>query len=196
MSKAISIEVLPALTPRGRLRRLATTDLAAFQAYRRDPDIGRFQGWSPQGDAEAGAFLAAMNAAPLFAPGAWSQIAIVDGADALIGDIGVCLARDAETAELGFTLAGAAQGRGLAREAVAAAIALVFRHTPATRILCVTDERNAPAQRLIARLSMTLERQSPALFRGQACTEFHYALARDRWAGDSDARANGDARDA
>jgi hypothetical protein len=39
------------------LRRLATADLAAFQAYRTDAALGRYQGWSPMTDAEARAFL-------------------------------------------------------------------------------------------------------------------------------------------
>jgi hypothetical protein len=48
----------PLLLPGGLLRRLRTSDLAAFQAYRSIPEIGRFQGWSPMSEAEAVAFLA------------------------------------------------------------------------------------------------------------------------------------------
>jgi hypothetical protein len=47
------------------LRRLRADDLAEFQAYRRDPELGRYQGWLPVSDEEALAFLREMNAAPL-----------------------------------------------------------------------------------------------------------------------------------
>ena len=43
------------------LRRLGVGDLAAFQAYRLDPELGRYQGWSPMSPAEATDFLSAMG---------------------------------------------------------------------------------------------------------------------------------------
>jgi len=72
------------------LRRLAVADLAAFQAYRRDPELGRYQGWSPMPDAEAAVFLSEMSRAPIFFPGSWSQLGITEPPDpSLIGDIGL-----------------------------------------------------------------------------------------------------------
>ena len=47
------------------LRRLHPDDLAAFQAYRTDPAVGRWQGWTAQSDAQALAFLTEMAAIPL-----------------------------------------------------------------------------------------------------------------------------------
>jgi hypothetical protein len=38
-------EPLPIATARTTLRRLSTDDVAAFQAYRTDPEVGRWQGW-------------------------------------------------------------------------------------------------------------------------------------------------------
>ena len=38
----------PRTTARLVLRRFAARDLAAFQAYRCDPAVGRYQGWSVQ----------------------------------------------------------------------------------------------------------------------------------------------------
>ena len=49
---------LPRAFSGGLLRRLRPSDLAAFQAYRSIPELGRFQGWSPMSEAEAAAFLA------------------------------------------------------------------------------------------------------------------------------------------
>jgi hypothetical protein len=43
-----------------RLRRFRDSDLAAFQAYRHDPEVGRWQGWTPGPDALALDFLRRM----------------------------------------------------------------------------------------------------------------------------------------
>ncbi len=50
----------------GRLRRLRTSDLANFQAYRALPELGRYQGWSAMSDDAAPRFLEEMQHAPLF----------------------------------------------------------------------------------------------------------------------------------
>src|SRR5207248_365924 len=100
------------------LRRLRTGDLAALQAYRNDPEVGRYQGWEPMTDAAAAAMIAAMAAAPCPTLGDWVQIAIADTAtDELLGDIGLHVSAAGAEAELGITLAPSAQGRGLAAEA-------------------------------------------------------------------------------
>jgi hypothetical protein len=44
---------LPLFTGIAVLRRLEVNDLAAFQAYRSDSKVGRFQGWSVMSDADA-----------------------------------------------------------------------------------------------------------------------------------------------
>jgi RimJ/RimL family protein N-acetyltransferase len=42
------------------LRRLSAEDLLLFQAYRSDPEVGRYQGWEPMDDAVA-AFTGAIG---------------------------------------------------------------------------------------------------------------------------------------
>lgn len=162
-----------------KLRRLHTSDLPAFQAYRADPEVGRWQGWTPRPDAEALAFLVEMAAAPLFAPGRWTQLAIADAAtDELLGDLGIHIAADAREAEFGFTLARAAQGRGLASAAVCAALTLVRAHTPVRRIHAQTDARNAACIRLLERLGARLVQRIATEFRSEPCIELRYELTR------------------
>lgn len=162
-----------------KLRRLAPTDLAAFQAYRGDPEVGRWQGWSSQPDAEALAFLNEMAAVPLFAPGEWTQLGIADEAnDALLGDVGVFISADGREAELGFSLARSAQGRGIASAAVRAAIALVLEQTAVERIHAQTDARNTACIRLLERLGAPRVQRIDTEFRGEPCVEFRYELAR------------------
>lgn len=161
------------------LRRLELNDLAAFQAYRSDPQVGRFQGWSVMSDKEATAFLSDMHACQLLRPGTWLQLGIAEPRSMrLLGDIGLRLAESQDEAEVGFTLAPHAQGRGIATAAVSAAIEFVFRNTPAERVIGITDARNIASIRLLARVGMQMLGSTPAVFRGESCTEYSYARYR------------------
>ncbi len=160
------------------LRRLRPADLADFQAYRGDPEVGRWQGWRPQADAQALAFLEEMAGGPLIQPGTWTQLGIADDLTGqLIGDLGVHVSADGREAEFGFSLARAAQGRGLASAAVRAAIALVFDQTAVQNIHAQTDARNAACIRLLERLGATRIATVATEFRGEPCTELRYLLA-------------------
>ena len=164
----------------GRIRRLRASDLAAFQAYRSLPALGRYQGWSPMPDAEARRFIEDMHQAPLFEPGCWVQLGIAElTADELIGDIGLYLSEDGVSGEVGFTLQPAYQGRGVATRAVGAALQLLFSLTRVTRVLGVTDERNAPSIRLLGRLGFGLVERRHVVFRDEPCTEWVHVLSRD-----------------
>jgi RimJ/RimL family protein N-acetyltransferase len=120
-----------------------------------------------------------MAVAPLFMPGAWVQLAIAEpGSLRLVGDIGLSLAEDGSHAELGFTLAKPAQGAGLATSAVQAAMALVFAHTSALRVIGVTDQRNARSIKLLERLDMHRTESREVSFKGERCTELVFVRAR------------------
>ena len=162
-----------------KLRRLEPQDLAAFQAYRNDPDVGRWQGWYPKSDDEALAFLNEMAAARPFRPGEWTQLGIADELTGqLLGDLGVYVHSNGIEAELGFTLARTAQGRGIASAAVREAIALVLDETPVTRLYAQTDARNTACVRLLERLGAPLIQRIDTEFRGEPCVELRYELAR------------------
>jgi aminoglycoside 6'-N-acetyltransferase len=170
---------LPRFAGKLALRRLAPEDLAAFQAYRQDPELGRYQGWSPLTDAEAQAFLAQMHTAGPLQPGVWFQLGIADGQSLqLIGDIGLLLSADGSSAEVGYTLARSAQGRGLATLAVREAVALVFECSAASQVLATTDARNRASMRLLERIGMHRVEDRNTLFRGEPCVEITYAIAK------------------
>lgn len=162
------------------LRRLSRGDLTEFQAYRHDPELGRYQGWSALSDPEAIDFLGEMNVTPLFGFGSWTQIGIADPhTQRLIGDIGVFLDEEGRGAEVGFTLARHAQGRGIATAAVREAIELLFALTRADRVLGITDARNSASIRLLERVGMRRIETTQAVFRGEPCVEHVYVLCRD-----------------
>ncbi len=171
--------LLPRHFPGGCLRRLRRSDLGAFQAYRRLPELGRYQGWSPMSEAEALAFLVEMEATPLFQSGQWVQLGIADPhTDALVGDIGLHLSGDRQTGEVGFTLAPSAQGRGIASTAVREALQLLFTSTPVSEVHGITDTRNASSIRLLERLGFECRETRKAVFRGEECVEQVFVLPR------------------
>jgi RimJ/RimL family protein N-acetyltransferase len=170
---------LPIATPRTLLRRLTVADLRDFQAYRTDPEVARYQGWTTSSDAAAALFLEQNASAPLFAAGIWFQLGIALTTDGepgrLIGDIGIGIDADDPTrAEIGFSMNGSYQGRGLAAEAVAAARTLAITHGGVRRLAGITDARNTASIRLLARLGFRLESTRAAVFRDEPCFEHHY----------------------
>jgi len=171
--------LLPIQFAGGCLRRLRRSDLGAFQAYRSIPELGRYQGWSPMSEAEALAFLVEMEATALFQPGRWVQLGIADpSSEVLLGDIGLRLSEDSQTAEVGFTLSPLAQGRGVASAAVRAALQLLFRATPVSLVVGITDARNTRSVRLLERLGFQGRETRKAIFRGEECIEQVFVLPR------------------
>lgn len=170
---------LPFSDDRVSLRRVSPADLAAFQSYRNDVDLGRFQGWSPQGDQEALVFIIEMAGAPLFQPDHWIQLAIEDTASSsMIGDLGVFISNDEQQAEIGFTLSRPAQGMGLATRAVRLAVALILRSTQVRQIVGVTDTRNLASAKLLERVGMQKRETLTAVFKGEPCHEHIYVISR------------------
>jgi len=176
---------LPIATPRTTLRRLSPSDLADFQAYRTDPEVGRWQGWTATGEAVARLYLAQNARCPLFVPGEWFQVGIAlragGGEGPLIGDIGIGTdEHDPGLAQIGFSLNRQWQGQGLAAEAVAAACAFAFRDGGIRRLCAITDTRNLASIRLLERLGFENERTLDAVFRGEPCREHHFAIEAPR----------------
>jgi [ribosomal protein S5]-alanine N-acetyltransferase len=161
------------------LRRLATSDLPRFHAYRSDPQVGRFQGWSLMSQDEASAFIKAVAVMPLFVPGEWLQLGLADRTDdQLLGDIGLFISDDGSWAEIGFTLHPDATGQGHATTAVRGTIAWVFGHTRVQKMIAITDTRNRTSARVLERVGMSVVAQRTAVFRDEACSEWVYEVNR------------------
>jgi len=112
--------------------------------------------------------------------GEWLQLAVADReTGSLIGDIGICVTPDGTCAELGFTIAPPFQGQGLGTEALRETLALLFRHSPVARVVCITDARNTPSMRLLERAGLKRIATAEAVFRGEACIEHTYEVLRD-----------------
>lgn len=161
------------------LRRLCPADIAAFRNYRADPEVARYQGWTPMDEAEAMGFLNAMAQIDLPKIGGWGQIGIADAAsDALVGDIGVHVAADQSEVELGITLSRGAQGRSQGFEAVELIVEWLFAQTSVPKIVAITDERNTGAQALLTRLGWPYFTTLGPEVEIEGITEFVYEYAR------------------
>lgn len=172
--------MLPIRGDRVTLRRMAEGDLDPFLAYRSDPEVRRYQSWEEMDRQRAQGFLAhCATVTPLLRPGHWVQIALADPADdRLLGDMGLFLSETGDEAELGITLARAAQGQGRAQEAVKLACGLLFRETGVARILGIADIRNAPSLRMLARAGFTPTHEERSEQGGETITERFHELRR------------------
>src|SRR5262249_50351309 len=137
-------------TERLVLRRLQARDLPDL-LYRGHPDVLPWQGWRSFGPRDAALLIADMAWIHPDLPRRWFQIAIaLKEKDRLIGDIGFLTpAENPADTRIGYTLSPDWQGRGLAREAVAALIAYVFERHRKRRVIAGTFPGNAPSQRLL-----------------------------------------------
>lgn len=169
------------VTDRLTLRPFRPGDLPAFVAYRGTPETARYQSWDPgYSMADAEAFLAEQQGVALGQVGAWLQLAAVDrGSGELCGDCAVHVRSDQPaTAEIGVTLAPGHQGRGLAREALAAVIATLFEDHGIHRVVAETDDRNTAVHRLLERLGFRCEARlvDADWFKGEWTTLRIYAM--------------------
>ena len=175
----------PLRTPRLSIDPLGPGDAAAFAAYRRDPDVARYQSWSPGfSDEQAEALLAAQPQQDLPEPGRWLQLALRDAETGeLHGDVAIhTIADQPDTYELGMTLAAGSQGRGIASEAVRRVLGFLFADNGAHRVVAYCDARNEAVARLLRAVGMRQEsRQVDAdFFKDEWTTLDGYAiLARD-----------------
>jgi RimJ/RimL family protein N-acetyltransferase len=170
-------------TERLLLRPFGADDLPAFVAYRRAPEVARYQSWDTAFSmADAEAFLAAQQGVAFGQPDEWVQLAAADRASGeLCGDCAVRV--HGAMAELGVTFAPAFQGRGLAGEALAAVVGRLFSDHPIHRVYGETDDRNAGVHRLFERLGFRMEARlvEADWFKGEWTTVRIYALLRREW---------------
>jgi RimJ/RimL family protein N-acetyltransferase len=174
------------VTERLVLRLLTPEDVTVFAAYRRDPDVARYQSWDTSyttGDGER--LVAAQHAVDFGDPGPWVQLAAVDRATAaLCGDCAVRVTSDQpHTAEIGVTLARTRQGKGLATEALGAVVTRLFEQHDIHRVYAQADDRNTAVHRLLERLGFRCEARlvDADWFKGEWTTLRTYAILHREW---------------
>lgn len=156
-------------------------DAAVLHAYRNDPAVAALQGWAlPYTLDDASEFLADQAGWVQPQPVGWTQIAVEhDGS--VVGDIALHLKGDG-IAEIGWTLAPAAQGRGFASEAAAAVVAALFADG-VHRVEATLHPDNLASARVCEAIGMEYESLTRLTYPGRNGPEddAHYAMCRDQW---------------
>lgn len=171
-------------TARLAARTFFSGDLDAFVAYRADPDVARYQGWSDYTVEEGRALIDAMANVTPGAPGEWYQFALESADAALVGDVALKVSGEPGEAELGFTLAPEHQGKGYGAEAVRGLLDYAFGALSLRRVIAITDALNSPAASLLERVGMRQEAhlQENIFFKGGWGSEFAFAILHREWA--------------
>jgi RimJ/RimL family protein N-acetyltransferase len=174
-------EFRPLLSERLRLRRFTEEDAEPFWRYRTDDEVAKYQGEVSSYTREmALAFAREQSVQEPDVPGTWSQLAIeLVSSGELIGDCGLHTLLDCpEQVELGITIARPHQGKGYAREALAAVLDYVFGPLGKHRAIALTDPENAACIRLLEGLGMRREAHfvKHVQVRGEWVDDFQYAL--------------------
>lgn len=147
--------------------------------------MSRATSWDSISLPEAQAFIQAQLSIHPGVPGVGMQIAIeLKETGLLVGDCYFCIqVDDPEQAELGYTLATDAQGRGLATEAVAAWLTYAFRAYRLHRVTALLDVENHRSAALLERLGFRREGHflQSGWFKGKWCDEYFYAILREEW---------------
>ena len=172
-------------TARLILRHFTDADLVPFMAYRNDPDVARYQGWERISEAEAHTFIAEQKLVQPGVPGQWFQIAItLKETGTLVGDCALKIdEHDERQTEIGYTLARAYQGKGIAAEAVSRVLDYAFRTLELHRVIAVTDCENTASVTLLERLGLRREGHfiQNVWFKGKWADEYLYAVLQDEW---------------
>ncbi len=173
-------------TPRLRLRRFRAEDAALLQSYRADPEVARYQGWDEGYSlTKAQSLIREMAAFDPGYLGTWFQMAIeFKETGSVIGDIGVhTIAEDPSQVKVGYTLARAQQGKGLATEALSALLDYLFTEMKKHRVLAYVDIDNQRSIRLLERLGFQREghlRES-SWSKGEWRDDYQYAILDSEW---------------
>ncbi|HET7930728.1 MAG TPA: GNAT family protein [Rhodanobacteraceae bacterium] len=177
------------VTARLRIDDLRPEDAAALFAYRSDPEVARYQGWQPAAVADAARFIEAQRGVTPDTPGSWWQRAIrLRDSGELIGDLGLHFV-DADTVELGISLAPAQQHQGHARDVLELALDFVFGGLRKHRVIASVDPRNSACMRLLEGAGMRREAHFRASLRvgdGWA-DDVVFAMLETEWLAPADA---------
>jgi RimJ/RimL family protein N-acetyltransferase len=171
-------------TPRLVLRRFRAADIAALAAYRSDPEIARYQTWSPPVSlAAAAALVGEFTAGDPGGPGGFQYAVAFRAEPTLIGDVYVGLHRNRMQADIGFTVAPAHQGHGYAGEAVRRVLEHLFAERGLHRVSAECDARNLRSAHLLDRLGFRREghRVAHTWLKGEWTDDLLFGLLAEDW---------------
>jgi RimJ/RimL family protein N-acetyltransferase len=137
------------------LRPFDLADVDAMTAWVSDPEVTVFMTWDPYPSREA--LLAFLRDTAL--PHPWFRAVCLPGDEASpVGSVSVSPTADACRAELGYVVARAHWGKGVATAAVRRAVATVFGEVEGLeRVEALVDVRNVASQRVLEKAGFRRE---------------------------------------
>jgi RimJ/RimL family protein N-acetyltransferase len=176
----------PIATERLVLRPFVEADASAFAAIHAQPDVVRYLYSETRSDEEAAEIVRArVGATTIAAEGDQLNIVLVLAeSGAFVGDISLAYRSELNaTAEIGFVIDPAYQGRGFATEGARAVLDLAFEGTEIRRVVGGSDARNLGSAAVLARLGMRQEAHfvENELVKGEWTDELKFAILRSEW---------------
>lgn len=150
----------PLETERLIIRPFQDADVDSFLAYRNDPQVAKYQGWTfPYPREKAVEFIAQIKIVSPVAIGVNYQAAIENKETGeLIGDLFYLIGQgDAPQARIGYTLSRAQWGKGFASEAAACLLDFFFHELNVHRVVADCDTENTASVQLLERLGFRRE---------------------------------------
>lgn len=173
-------------TQRLLLRNFTNADKEIFIAYRNEPLVAKYQGWSlPYTEEKAQAFIDEMKDIHAPKQGQWLQLAIeVKESNKMIGDVAFCIkADDIRQAVIGFTIASNYWKHGFATEALTSLIDYLFEDIQLHRIVADCDIENIGSWKTLEKIGFRREAHfvESFLMDGVYTSEYHYGLLQREW---------------
>lgn len=159
----IEQSAIPLRTERLEIRRYHESDTAALQELLGDPEVTRYLPINPMTMAEAAATIERDQRSITLVQDEDVVRLALDYEGQNMGRVKLQISSVAEQElEIGWILAPAQQGKGLASEAARALLSLAFERIGAHRVIAYLDPANLPSAALAGRLGMRLEQHSRA----------------------------------
>ncbi len=164
------------------IKPLTASDTTALFAYRSDPEVARYQSFSPETVDEARRFIED-NTTCFNCEENWFQMGIYLQGE-LIGDMGIhFIGPENSQCEIGYTLCHSQQGKGYATEAVRAVLSFLFTQLGKHRVTAGLDPRNASSIKLLERIGFRREGHFMKSYLNKGIWEddMLYALLSEEW---------------
>ena len=173
------------VTERLVLRLLQPEHVPAFAAYRRDPDVARYQSWdSSYSEADSERLVASQQGVDFGAPGPWVQVAAIDRVSGeLRGDCAVRVTMNPGPPRSASPSRPPARAPDWRPRRCGAVVARLFEQHDIHRVYAEADDRNVAVQRLLERLGFRCEARlvEADWFKGEWTTLRTYAILRREW---------------
>lgn len=172
-------------TDRLLLRRVRADDAEPLAARRSDPEVAEYQNWVPPYPIDkATEMVAEMAAMDGPVNDEWWMLTVADRDDTVVfGDVVVHLTWEGRTAEIGYTFAREAWGRGYAAEATTALVEYLFETVGVTRVEGMLHPDNVASAMVLERVGMRFEGHTRSSFwvGGENSDDWIYGMTRPDW---------------